>query len=121
MKCIILQVLQGLQYLHENYIIHRWEQQDGRGAAEPLDPHTRVLGASSTAGSPSGRGLVPISGSVRGREAVERGDSRLHSMVELPTSPGGALGREESCPQDGAERLLAAPPQGSEGVQPAHD
>ena len=25
-KCIILQVLKGLQYLHENYIIHRWEQ-----------------------------------------------------------------------------------------------
>lgn len=29
MKCIILQVLKGLQYLHENYIIHRWEWQDG--------------------------------------------------------------------------------------------
>lgn len=23
-KCITLQVLKGLQYLHENYIIHRW-------------------------------------------------------------------------------------------------
>lgn len=33
-KCIILQVLKGLQYLHENYIIHRWEQQDGHGGKE---------------------------------------------------------------------------------------
>lgn len=34
MKCIILQVLKGLQYLHENYIIHRWEWQDGAGGTE---------------------------------------------------------------------------------------
>lgn len=33
-KCIILQVLKGLQYLHENYIIHRWEWQDGAGGTE---------------------------------------------------------------------------------------
>lgn len=23
-KCIVLQVLRGLQYLHQNFIIHRW-------------------------------------------------------------------------------------------------
>lgn len=23
-KCIVLQVLRGLQYLHRNFIIHRW-------------------------------------------------------------------------------------------------
>lgn len=27
-KCIILQVLKGLQYLHDKYIIHRWERGD---------------------------------------------------------------------------------------------
>lgn len=31
MKCIILQVLRGLQYLHEKYIIHRWERGERRG------------------------------------------------------------------------------------------
>lgn len=90
-KCIVLQVLKGLQYLHENYIIHRWEQQDGRGGKgdggekgltggsllilEPWcdsSPPTPVsLQARSTVWSSCGQ----IGGSVRvqwrGREAAE--------------------------------------------------
>lgn len=61
-KCIILQVLKGLQYLHENYIIHRWERRDGAGGIKGClgTPPTSWEQVASSGAAPGG-GLVPIS------------------------------------------------------------
>lgn len=40
-KCIVLQVLRGLQYLHRNFIIHRWAGStglEGGGASGDIFP-----------------------------------------------------------------------------------
>jgi hypothetical protein len=37
-KCLMLQLLNGIEYLHENWVIHRWGQHGGeKGAGAPAE------------------------------------------------------------------------------------
>jgi hypothetical protein len=69
----MLQVLRGLQYLHKNFIIHRWA--GGRGSAQVL--HTSNFQVSSRRGADTSRSSLIAPG-----EGPDKSEKPLSALWE---------------------------------------